>query len=156
MPDADKPLGGEPSINSYFLFEVDGVQIGWFSEVTGLSVSVAVEEIHEGGQNGFAHKVPGRMSWPHLVFRRGITESDALFAWMSKTSGEGFAGAGSKLKRSTGAVTVLDSHGTRLRAWEFEGVYPVRWTGPDFDSASNQPMLEQLEVAHHGFRSKTL
>jgi phage tail-like protein len=96
------------------------------------------------------------MSWPHLVFRRGITESDALFAWMSKTSGEGFAGAGSKLKRSTGAVTVLDSHGTRLRAWEFEGVYPVRWTGPDFDSASNQPMLEQLEVAHHGFRSKTL
>jgi len=146
----------EPTINSYFLFEVDGIEIGYFSEVSGLSVSLAVEEVHEGGQNGYVHRMPGRMSWPNLLFKRGITASDALFDWMSKSSGEGFAGNGNKLTRNTGAVTVLDAEGTRLRAWEFEAVYPVRWIGPEFSASSNDPLQEQLEVAHHGFKSKTL
>jgi phage tail-like protein len=146
----------EPAINSYFVFEVDGVEIGYFTEVSGLSVTMTVEEIHEGGQNGYVHQMPGRMTWPHLVFKRGITQSDALFSWMSKSSGEGFAGNGNKLTRSTGAVTVLDAEGTRLRAWEFDGVYPVRWSGPEFSSASNEALQEQLEVVHHGFRSKNL
>ena len=117
---------------------------------------MTVEEIQEGGQNGYVHQMPGRMTWPHLVFKRGITQSDALFNWMSKSSGEGFAGNGNKLTRSTGAVTVLDAEGTRLRAWEFDGVYPVRWSGPELSSASNEALQEQLEVVHHGFRSKNL
>ena len=29
----------EPAINSYFVFEVDGVEIGYFTEVSGLSVT---------------------------------------------------------------------------------------------------------------------
>jgi len=146
----------EPAINSYFVFEVDGVEIGYFTEVTGLSVNMTIEEIHEGGQNGYVHQMPGRMTWPHLIFKRGVTQSDALFDWMSKSSGEGFAGNGNKLTRSTGAVTVLDAEGTRLRAWEFDGIYPVRWSGPEFSSGSNEALQEQLEVAHHGFRSKNL
>jgi phage tail-like protein len=156
VPAAARPLGGEPPSASRFLFEVDGVEIGVFREISGLSVTVSYEEIHEGGQNGFAHKVPGRMSWPNLVFRRGITESDALFDWLSKSSGEGFAGNSNKLQRATGAVTAIDSTGGRLRSWEFIDVFPVRWKGPDFQADSNEPLVEELEVAHHGFRARTL
>jgi phage tail-like protein len=155
-PASARPLGGDPPTASRFLFEVDGVEIGVFREISGLSVTVNYEEIQEGGQNGFSHKVPGRMSWPNLVFKRGITESDALFTWLSKSSGEGFAGANNKLTRATGAVTAIDSVGGRLRAWEFIDVFPVRWKGPDFQSESNEPLVEELEVAHHGFRAKTL
>jgi phage tail-like protein len=154
MPSTD-PLGGEPSTASKFLFEVDGVEIGVFREVTGLQVTIGIQEISEGGQNGFVHKMPGRMTWPHLVFRRGVTESDALFTWLSKTSGEGFAGNNNKLTRATGAVTALDSNGIRLRSWDFADVFPVRWKGPDFDSSSNASLEEELEVAHHGFKART-
>jgi phage tail-like protein len=150
------PLGTEPTTSSRFLFEVDGVEIGVFREVTGLSVTIDTEEIHEGGENGFVHQMPGRMRWPHLVFRRGVTASDALFTWLGKSSGEGFASNGNKLTRSTGAVTAVSDDGTRLRAWEFDGVFAVRWRGPDFDSASEAPLEEELEVAHNGFRAKTL
>ncbi len=155
MPSSDEPLGGDLPIGSLFLFEVDGVEIGVFREVTGLSVSIQVHEIHEGGQNGFAHKLPGRMSWPNLVFRRGLTQSDALFDWMGKSSGEGYAGNKNTLTRSTGAVTAMDAEGNRLRAWEFADVFPIRWQGPDFEASSATPLEEELEVAHHGFRSKT-
>ena len=53
---------------------------------------------------------------------------------MNKTSGEGFAANDNKLVRSTGAITAIAGNGNRLRAWSLEGVYPVRWTGPEFGS----------------------
>jgi phage tail-like protein len=155
MPADLEPLGGDPPIANRFLFEVDGVQIGVFREVRGLEVSVGVEEIREGGQNGFVRLVPGRMTWPHLIFQRGVTDSDALFDWLSKSSGEGFAGNSNKLTRCTGALTAITRSGDRLRAWEFNDVFPVRWKGPDFESSSTAPLEEELEVAHHGFRSTT-
>ena len=134
-----------------FLFEVDGVQIGHFSEVSGLQVEVGVETLEEGGENGFVHKFPGRMTWPNVVFKRGLTKSNSLFAWLNHSSGEGFAGKGNKLKRSTAAVTLVSGKGTRLRSWEFEGAFPVRWSGPTFAAGSTDGATDELEIAHHGF-----
>jgi phage tail-like protein len=146
---------GDLAIGSRFLLEIDGVEIGVFREVSGLELTVAVEEHQEGGQNGFTHKLPGRMTWPNLVFRRGITDSDALFDWVQKSSGDGFAANGNKLQRSTGAVTALASNHDRLRSWSVEDAFPIRWTGPRLDIASGEALEEELEVAHHGFRAKT-
>lgn len=152
---AEEMLGGDLPIANRFLFELDGVEIGVFKELHGLQVTVAVEEFAEGGQNGFSHRVPGRMTWPHITFRRGLTSGNALFEWLQKSSGEGFAGAGNKLERSTGAVTAIDHIGNRLRAWELIDVFPIRWKGPDFSVQSMDPLEEELEVAHHGFRAVT-
>jgi len=155
MPSDVDPLGGDLPTADRFLFEVDGVEIGVFREVSGLSVTVPVHEIREGGQNAFVRKVPGRMTWPNLVFRRGMTQGDALLEWMMKSSGEGFAGAKNTLTRSTGAVTALSSSGVRLRSWEFQDVFAVRWSGPEFQIGAMTPLEEELEVAHHGFRADT-
>lgn len=151
----EEPLGGEPPVASNFLFEVDGVEIGAFKEVSGLELSVATVEYAEGGQNQYVHRLPGAIRWPNLVFRRGLVNSDALFDWVSKSSGHGFAGNENTLTRATGAVTLVDSHGARLRAWEFEGVFAVRWTGPTLSADLAEPLVETLEVAHNGFRSAT-
>ena len=148
-------LDGQLAVSSRFLFEVDDVEIGVFAQVSGLEVSVGVESYEEGGTNGFVHQLPGRMTWPRLVLRRGITDSDALFEWIQKSAGEGFTANGNKLVRSTGAVTILGSDGSRLRSWEFSDAFPVRWSGPKLDATTNSPLDEELEVAHHGFRSKT-
>lgn len=153
-PSSSTPLGGDLPTTNAFLFEVDGVEIGVFREVRGLQVTVGVHELREGGQNGFVRKLPGRMTWPNLVFKRGLTQSDALFTWLSNSSGEGFASKDNKLVRTTGAITALDSSGKRLRAWEVMDVFPVRWTGPDFETGRNDPLVEELEVTHHGFRAK--
>lgn len=136
-----------------FLFEVDGVEIGTFTEVTGLELDVGVEEVEEGGQNHFVHKLPGRMSWPHLVLKRGMTKGDQLFSWVQEASGDGFAGKGSKLERKSAAVTLVSDKGERLRAWELTGAFPVRWRGPSFVASSSDLASEELEIAHHGFRS---
>ena len=143
----DAPFTGK------FKFSVEGVgEIGAFTEVTGLSVEVDVVEIKEGGQNHFSHKVPGRMRWPNIVLKRGVTDSDNLFDWFAKTSGEGFSGEGNALARTQGQVTVLDAKGDPLRAWAFEEAFPVKWTGPTMTASSSEVAIEELEIAHHGFR----
>lgn len=138
-----------------FLFEVDGVEIGRFMGISGLEVSVGVEEIQEGGENNYVHKLPGRMSWPNITLKRGITQNDALLAWLNKSSGEQFSANGNKLTRSTAAITLMGPAGQRLRSWEFDGAFPVKWKGPDFDVASSDMALEELEITHHGFRAKS-
>jgi phage tail-like protein len=155
MSDTSTDLKGEQPNAANFLFEVDGVQIGVFSQVSGLEVRVDVAMYREGGENGFTHNLPGRMSWPNIVLRRGITDSDALFSWVNKTAGAGFATNNNSLTRSTGAITVIGTDGTRLRAWELQGVFAVRWRGPNFDVGSGDALYEELELAHHGFTTKT-
>ncbi len=156
MPAADRePLGGDPTTGGSFILEVDGVEIGTFREVRGLELTVDVELYTEGGQNQYVHKLPGTLHWPNLVFSRGMVESDALFTWVSNAAGENFAANGNKLKRSTGAVTAVSYTGERLRSWEFTDVFAVRWTGPEFNVDSTTQLVEQLEVAHNGFRAKT-
>ena len=146
----------EPTINSYFLFEVDGVEIGAFQQITGLQMTVTTHEYVEGGQNQYVQQFPGVIRWPNLVFTRGLVNSDALFTWVGKSSGEAFAGNQDKLTRSTGAVTVLGNNGERLRSWEFEGVFAVSWSGPTLSADVADSLTETLEVAHNGFRAKTL
>jgi phage tail-like protein len=135
-----------------FLFEVDGVEIGRFMEVSGLEVEVKVEELEEGGQNSFVHRLPGRMSWPNIRLKRGITQNDTLLEWLNKSSGEKFAAGGNRLARSTAAITLLGPSGTRLRTWSFDGAFPVKWTGPQFATSSTDMAVEELEITHHGFR----
>ena len=143
----DAPFTGQ------FVFSVDGVgEIGAFVECSGLSVEVGVEEINEGGQNHFTHKMPGRMKWPNIVLKRGITDSDNLFEWFWKTSGEGFEGAGAKLERTHGEIAVLDAARQRVRSWKFEDAFPVAWKGPNLASSARDVAMEELEIAHHGFR----
>lgn len=141
---------------STFLFEVDGVEIGRFMEVGGLQVDIATDEVTEGGENSFVHKLPGRMTWPNITLKRGITQNDSLLEWLNKSSGEQFAASGNKVTRSTAALTLVGPAGERLRAWEFDGAFPVKWTGPTFAFSSNDAATEELEIAHHGFRASDL
>ena len=155
MSTPDRGYKGEPAVSCLFLLEVDGVEIGMFSEVSGLEASIGVEEYQEGGENGFAHKLPGRMSWPNIVFRRGVTANDALFEWFNRASGEGFAAASNKLSRCTGAITMLSGDYQRLRSWNLRDAFPVKWSGPTFSASKVEALQESLEVAHHGFVSNT-
>lgn len=142
------------STTATFLFEIDDVEIGKFKEATGLEMAVEIVEFGEGGVNGYVHQFPGRLRWPNLVLRRGLTNSDALFSWVYRSAGEGFEGNSTKLTRNTGAITIVDQKGKRLRAWEVEAAFAVSWKGPRFATDGVETPIEELEIAHHGFRSR--
>lgn len=143
---ADPPFAGQ------FVFTVDGLTIGTFLEVSGLSVQIDTEELVEGGQNQFTHKLPKQMKWPNLVLKRGITEADTLFEWFAKCSGDGLESAGNKIERRHGSVQLKDSTGTVVRRWDFTEAFPVKWSGPKLAATSKDLATEELEVCHCGFK----
>ncbi len=135
-----------------FRLEVDGVEIGTFLEVQGLQVSAEPATFAEGGQNHFTHQRPGRMSWPNITLKRGVTQNNELFDWFTKTSGDGYAGEGNKVTLTSAAITLIDEKGLTLRSWALDRAFPIRWEGPDFSVKASEVPTEQLEMAHHGFR----
>lgn len=135
----------DPLISFNFLLEVDGKEIGYFMSVGGLGVEMEVETVKEGGLNEFEHKLPGRLKWSNITLKRGITNSTELFEWMQASTPNG-------LERSTGRISMLNPTYETVQTWEFEGAFPVKWTGPSLDAGSNDIGTEELEIAHHGFR----
>jgi phage tail-like protein len=142
----------DPPYTGRFVLTVEGMTIGSFTEVSGLSVQIDTEELAEGGQNHYTHKLPGRMKWPNLVLKRGITDSDNLFEWFASCSGEGLAAADNKVQRRYGTVSLVDVAGKKVRSWTFVGAFPVKWTGPRLAASSRDLAVEELEVCHRGFK----
>jgi len=134
-----------------FVVEVDGRPLGQFREASGLSVTVEVEEVIEGGQNFHTHKLPGRFTFTNVTLRRGLTEDNGLIAWIDEVTAGGFEKKGKKLKRNTVAITLTTAAGKRLRTWTLQEAFPASWKGPDFSLANDDFLVEEVEIAHHGF-----
>jgi phage tail-like protein len=122
------------------------IQVGFFTQVQGLSAQVDVLEYPEGGLNDYVHKLPTRIKHTNLTLKRGLTKEGALLAWLHKTV--------VKAEPANMSLTLFDSEGRKIQAWSFAGAYPVKWTGPDANAGGNEIMTESLEIAHQGAASQ--
>ncbi len=118
------------------------LQVGFFTQVTGLSAQVDVMEYPEGGRNDYVHKLPSRIKQGNITLKRGVTQEKALLEWFHKTVVQA--------KPVDLTLTLYDSYGKKVQAWSFNGAYPVKWTGPDANAGGNDVMTETLEIAHGG------
>lgn len=126
-----------------FHVEIDGLIVGGFSEVEGLQVELETETYEEGGENGFTHELPTRVSHSNLTFRRGVTDMGELWNWMNQ-------GMNGPPERKTGMILIFGTTGQAVRGWQFRNGYPVRWSGPDLDAQQGAVAIEELEIAHEG------
>jgi phage tail-like protein len=136
----------DPMPASFFLVDV-GEAIGYFTEVTGLSMEFDVVEYQEGGVNDFVHKLRGRMKFPNLVLKRGITHEESFTQW--------FMACREKCERRDLSITMFSNKLEPIRTWSFAGAMPVKWTGPDFKAGGTEAGMETIEIAHQGLKSVT-
>jgi len=153
---AAKAAGGGGTINRDLLypgifFEIkvpylDGkAQVGFFTQVQGVSAQVDVLEYPEGGRNDMIHKLPSRIKQGNITLKRGLTKENALLAWVQKSV--------VKAEPTNMSLTLYDSAGTKIQAWSFAQAYPVKWTASDANAGGNEIMTETLEIAHSGITS---
>jgi phage tail-like protein len=126
-----------------FYVAIDEIPQAVFAEASGLAVEMAVEEVEEGGNNGFVHRLPGRSKVSNLTLKRGITDSNEFLKWSLEV-------AQGKLTRRNLSVIVYNPDGTELMRWNYVNAYPVKWTGPQFKSDDTANAIETLELAHEG------
>lgn len=134
----------EPGLGLRFLVNIDGRSFGNWQKCDGLAVEYDVHEYKEGGENGFVHRLPGRVNYPNVKLTRPIdSDSASVSAWVASLQ--------IRMVPSTAQISVLDPAGVSVASWTLTGVYPVRWSGPSLDVSSSQWATETLELSHNGF-----
>ena len=121
-----------------------------FSEVSGLDAEVEVEEIKEGGENAYIHRVPGRVKFNNLVLKRGILVRGSQFSkWCQQVLQPT---AFSRVKCHDLDISLLDDAGAPLLTWHCSHAWPVKWSVGPFNSTQNEVAVETMEFAFRHMR----
>lgn len=146
-PPGSAPAGNTPPTlaleHCFRVYLDDGSQyLGTFLEVGGLSAVYEMHEYAEGGNNYFLHQLVGRLKWPNLTLRSGVTNQAVLLQWV--------LGQGALKGPRNLTLYFTNAAGYSLRSFGFAHAVPVRWTGPNANIGANAVATETLEIAHHG------
>src|SRR6201991_2071300 len=106
------------------------LEVGLFTQVTGLSAQVDVMEYPEGGINTFVHRLPGRIKQGNITLKRGITTESAMLSWYEQTV--------VKVQPTDMSIRILDFEGNAVQTWSFRNASPVKWTGSDLNAGGNE------------------
>jgi phage tail-like protein len=133
----------DPFMIFRFVVEINGTQVGGFSEVTGLEVRTEVDDYREGGVNDYVHKIAKETRYSNLTLKRGITDATVLWDWHQQV-------VNGEIERKTVSVVLLNERREEKRRWVFRDAYPVKWNGTDLNATGNTVAVESVELAHHG------
>jgi phage tail-like protein len=121
-----------------------------FQEVSGIESQFDVEEVREGGENRFVHRLPRYTKYSNLVLKRGVvTKLSFLAEWFGLTIG---ASLSLPIVPMNVLVMLLNNEGWPAIAWFFANAYPVRWEIAPMDSMDNKILTEKLEFSYNYFQ----
>ena len=134
----------DPFKNYSFLVEIDGIAAASFKTVSGLSAEVELLEYREGSDPvSSSRKLPGRIRYPNVTLRRGLTTSSDLWDWWESVS------EGGAYRRNV-AITLLDDLHTPVLSWRLRNAFPVKFELSELDASKNEVAIESIELAHEG------
>lgn len=113
-----------------------------FQEVSGLGSEIGTEEVKEGGENRFTHKLPLPASYPNLVLKRGLMPRTGLVKWC-RDAIENF-----DFKPVTLKVSLLNEEHQPIMSWNFVRAFPVKWEVSNLDATKNEVMVDTIELAY--------
>lgn len=141
-----------PPVGFYFKVQASGFKNKFdasFQEVSGIAAERTVEEIKEGGENRFVHRVPGLAKYSNLVLKRGLVTANSDFAVWCRKALEG--DLSKPINPHTIDVLLLDGKGNPQMKWSFVRAWPVKWSASDLNAQENKIVVETLELAYSYF-----
>ena len=146
-----------PPVSFYFELSFSDIPSGTndaaFQEVSGINATLETVKVNEGGQNLYAHKLPGRMTYDDLVLSRGLMVWDSNLAqWCWKHLKGGLR---ETIEPKTVIVSLLDAQ-TRdpIMTWTFVNAYPVKWSLSNLKSSESAIAVETLTLTYSYFKAK--
>jgi phage tail-like protein len=122
-----------------FLVEIDGIQQAAFAECSGLGSEIEVVEYRDGGEGSPVRKVPGRVRYPDIVLKWGVTDSRELYNWHLQL-------INGTLVRKNGAIILLDDQGQPKVRLNFSDAWPSKWEGPRLIARGTDVAIESLTL----------
>ena len=138
-----------PPVGFSFMVEFQGLSTQntdiSFQSVSGLTVDLETEEIAEGGENRFKHKIPVRSKFPNLVLKRGMLLNSEVIKWCKKAL-ENF-----EIEPVDITVKLLGEDAKPLQTWNIVRAYPIKWSVGDFNAEESKLVIETIELTYQYF-----
>ena len=128
-----------------FRVEILGLQVGGFSEVSGLEREVQLEDFREGGLNDYTHKLVTVTKYPNLTLKRGLADRIELWQWHQDV-------INGKIERRQITIVLVDTAGADTWRWMFTQAYPVKWSGASLNASTAAVFVESVDFAHNGIK----
>lgn len=112
-----------------------------FQEVTGLSASIEVTDLKEGGVNSTVHKLIGHASYGNVTLKRGLIDN-AFTQWINDA-------LNGTIYRKDIIITINDDSGEHI-SYKLLRTLPVKWEGPNLNVMNDSIATESLELAVEG------
>jgi phage tail-like protein len=137
------PARIDPYRNFRFVVDIDGNRAG-FTSVSGLAAEAEVIEYREGWDGlTSTRKLPGRVKYPNVTLRRGVTTDRFLWDWWKMIL------AGTVQRRNVGIILLDDDRNEVLR-WSLNEAWIAKIEVSDLDAEGNEVAIESIELAHEG------
>ncbi len=140
--------GYYPPVSFHFKVNVVGIQgknEGSFQEVSGLNVKLGVEEIKEGGENRFIHRLPTPPKYENIILKRGILLGSPLVDWVQKAV-EQFT-----FSPKIVMINLMDEKASPLASWKIVNAYPVAMKISEFKAQESAIAFETFELSFDYF-----
>jgi phage tail-like protein len=136
-----------PASTLRFDVAIDGVDIGSFTGLNGLSAQYEVRTYAEGGENGHVHQLPGRLTFGTVQLTRAVAmpQKGGLALWFRDIADQ------RGLTRHSASIKAFNDNRDLVAQWSFTGVWPVKYVGPSFSTDAGKVATEVFEFAHDGF-----
>ncbi len=133
-----------PYRNFRYRVEIDGLDAGGFSEVSGFDATFDVVEYRQGDDTMITpHKLPGLIKYGNITLKWGASDNMVLYNWLQDIH------AGT-IEQKTLTITSLTEDGSPAASWRVINAWPVKYTAPDFNATSSEVAMESIEMAHEG------
>ncbi|MEM1405861.1 MAG: phage tail protein [Bacteroidota bacterium] len=95
-----------------------------FMEVSGISMTLGINSVKEGGDNNSEISLPGKTSFSDLTLKRGMLPSssqlrDWCYSWLLKDYSK-------KIEKKTVFLKLLDKTGSPILGWQFQEAFPYK------------------------------
>lgn len=118
-----------------------------FQDVSGIGSEIETEDVVEGGENRYVHRLPKSVKHPKLVLKRGIAKmTSPLVLWCRSVLEADFI---APIVPMPMMVFLLNENGTPVRAWSFANAYPVNWEVENLNSTKNEVAIEKIELSYN-------
>jgi phage tail-like protein len=155
----------DPLLAFRFVLELAALQVGGFTECTGLQIGTSVFEYAEGGRNGSKLKFPERGTVSNITLKRGLllgSTSNTLFAWQHDVAIGAFDPLDNPMRRPPDpdadvanrlAIVMQNEQGIPVKRWRLVRAFPIKWSGPELKADSGAIAVESLEIACEGLEA---
>jgi phage tail-like protein len=137
----------DPYSSFNFRVVVDGVSIGEFSEVSGLTAKGdAIDYLKAANLQPTVRKLVGLHKYANITLKRGYMRDQSLWNWYRK---------GQSDRRNITIELINEAQQPRQR-WHFEDAWVNKIKAPSLKASGNEITVETLEIAHEGLTTESI